>query len=227
MAFEIDPDYKEVAERVRDLFAKHPEASLRGSYEIVSLASGDRIIYRAECYRTPDDPSPGVGTAWEDVPGKTTFTKGSELQNAETSAWGRAIIAVGASESKKIASADEVRGARAREEAPEPRTAAAASVDRVDQIRADVLVLEIQGWVKEQQFGWPWSVEECEFIEAKIASEREKLALAGVQATAVSEPVMSRAESLEADPQGDLAKRPCSDCGLLDGKHTDDCPAPF
>lgn len=227
MAFEIDPDYKEVAERIDDLYEKYPDATLEGDYVSVAFGATAYIVYTARCWRHPDDVRPSVGIAMEQIPGTTNFTRGSEIQNAETSAWGRAIVAAGASRSKKIASADEVRSARAREQAPEPRTAAAASVDRVDQIRADVLVLEIQGWVKEQQFGWPWSVEECEFIEAKIASEREKLALAGVQATAVSEPVMSRAESLEADPQGDLAKRPCSDCGLLDGKHTDDCPAPF
>jgi hypothetical protein len=110
-------DYKEVSERLRDLFAKHPEASLRGTYEFVD----GHVIYRAECYRTPDDPAPAVGTAWEEVPGRTPYTKGSELQNAETSAWGRAIVAAGASESKRIASADEMRLANDRRTAPKPQ----------------------------------------------------------------------------------------------------------
>jgi hypothetical protein len=51
-----------------------------------------------------------VGLAWEPVPGKTSYTRDSELQNAETSAWGRAIVAVLAADTKKgIASAEEVQ----------------------------------------------------------------------------------------------------------------------
>ena len=46
--------------------------------------------------------------AFEPIPGKTSYTKDSEVMNAETSAWGRAIVALGF-ETKKIASADEVR----------------------------------------------------------------------------------------------------------------------
>lgn len=127
MPFEIDPSYKEVSERIADLFAKHPEASLRGTYEVLALGDRTFIAYRAECYRTADDAAPGVGTAWEEYPGRTPYTKGSELQNAETSAWGRAIVAVGASESKRIASANDVRGARARQNAEAGSSRAAHS----------------------------------------------------------------------------------------------------
>ncbi len=116
MAFDMG-DYKEVSERLVDLFAKHPEASMRGTYELLTIGADTFIAYRAECYRTADDSAPGVGTAWEPVPGKTTYTRGSELQNAETSAWGRAIVAVGASESKRIASANEMRSAQAHQNA--------------------------------------------------------------------------------------------------------------
>jgi hypothetical protein len=45
--------------------------------------------------------------------GKTPYTRDSELQNAETSAIGRAIIMVGASDAKKVASANEVRNRQA------------------------------------------------------------------------------------------------------------------
>lgn len=207
--FKIDPDYKEVAERLRDLFTKHPEASMRGSYDLLVADGKFYIAYTAECYRTPDDTAPGIGTAWEPVPGATSFTKGSELQNAETSAWGRAIIAVGASESKKIASADEIRSSQARESAPEPRVAAPASVERVDQIKAAVQELEIEGWVKEQEFGWPWSTEEADAIEAKISSERKL-----INTNAATVPL--------ADP-----KYTCPDCGTAGGGHTSECPGPF
>lgn len=123
MAWDLG-DYKEVSERLADLFAAFPEASMRGNYEFVQGG----VVYRAECFRFPDDPAPGVGTAWEEMPGKTTYTKGSELQNAETSAWGRAIVAVGASTSKKVASANEMRSAQARQQSsPAPRERAGAA----------------------------------------------------------------------------------------------------
>ena len=45
----------------------------------------------------------------QQVPGLTPYTKNSELQNAETSAWGRALVAVLAADTKEgVASADEV-----------------------------------------------------------------------------------------------------------------------
>src|SRR5205823_6134471 len=51
----------------------------------------------------------GKGIAWEPFPGPTPFTKDSELMNAETSAWGRAIVAVGiVAKGEKVASRSEV-----------------------------------------------------------------------------------------------------------------------
>jgi hypothetical protein len=46
--------------------------------------------------------------AWEPFPGPTPYTKDSELMNAETAAWGRAIVAVGLAANKTIASRQEV-----------------------------------------------------------------------------------------------------------------------
>jgi hypothetical protein len=42
------------------------------------------------------------------IPGKTPYTKDSEVENAETSAWGRAIAALGFEVHNSIASAEEV-----------------------------------------------------------------------------------------------------------------------
>jgi hypothetical protein len=118
--FKIDPNYVDVAARMQEFFDKHPEGSFQTvDKQLMSTQAGEFIVYTAAAYRTPDDPRPGHGTAWEPVPGTTPYTKNSELMNAETSAWGRAIIAVGASTSKKIASANEVRNRSAeREEHP-------------------------------------------------------------------------------------------------------------
>lgn len=165
--FKIDPDYKEVSERIDDLYAKHPEASLSGDWQVVEIGDKTYIAYRAICHRVPEDPAPSVGTAWEEFPGRTPYTKGSELQNAETSAWGRAIVAAGASRSKRIASADEMRSAQARQ-APEPTAPARpapASPERVERCKALVLERDLTEWVRRQDYAWPWSDEACHFIE--------------------------------------------------------------
>jgi hypothetical protein len=76
--------------------------------EFVQIAGKDWVVYTAAAYRTPEDQRPGIGTAWEPIPGPTSFTKDSEVQNAETAAWGRALVAIGASTKNGIASAEEV-----------------------------------------------------------------------------------------------------------------------
>ncbi len=100
-------DYKTVPERIEELKANYPDAILRA--EIVDCPFDGFLAVRAECWLRPDDPRPATGLAWEPVPGKTPYTKDSELQNAETSAWGRAIVAALASDaSKGIASREDV-----------------------------------------------------------------------------------------------------------------------
>lgn len=118
MGFELSPDYKDVPTRIADFKEKHPEGSLRPvnpkePYRIEAIDGLFFIVYMAAAYRSPDDKRPGIGIAWEPFPGKTPYTKNSELQNAETSAWGRAIVAVLASESKAVASAEDVRNRQA------------------------------------------------------------------------------------------------------------------
>lgn len=109
--------YIEVSDRIRAFMAAHPEGSLTGDVErIVSLPTETEagkvtrtfIVYRAYANRAPDDPKPGVGTAWEPFPGLTPFTRNSELMNAETSAWGRALAAVGFV-GKSVATTEEIQ----------------------------------------------------------------------------------------------------------------------
>jgi hypothetical protein len=109
MSFNTD-EYIDVAARIAMFAAKYPMGTLQGEGYFVRDVE-EKIIgyhYTASAYRTPDDPRPGIGTAYEGIPGKTNFTRDSEVMNAETSAWGRAIVACGFN-TKKIASADEVR----------------------------------------------------------------------------------------------------------------------
>lgn len=105
-------DYIDVAERLQEFRAKYPEGTLQQvDVQFIDFAGGSWVIYTAAAYRTADDERPAHGTAWEPVPGRTPFTRDSELQNAETAAWGRAIVAVGAADTKRggIASKQEVQ----------------------------------------------------------------------------------------------------------------------
>ena len=125
-------DYIDVAQRIAEFRVKHPEGSLQPlnpeqPFEIRELAGagkdgkevrGTFIIYIAAAYRTPDDPRPGVGCAYEVFPGRTPYTAGSELQNAETAAWGRAIVAALAADTRAgVASQQEVRNRQAERDA--------------------------------------------------------------------------------------------------------------
>src|SRR6266498_3824051 len=108
--------YVEVAKRIDAFRAKHPDSTIQCDIVELPAAFADKFIaVKAFAYRTPDDPRPGIELAWEPVPGATPFTKNSELQNAATSAIGRALIAVGAASSKG-ASLEEVRNRRAENE---------------------------------------------------------------------------------------------------------------
>lgn len=114
-------DYVDVASRIREFRDKYPDGSLQpmdtaNPYDIITIRDAVFIVYKAAAYRNPDDTCPGIGLAYEPVPGKTQFTRDSELQNAETAAWGRAIIAALASDSKTIASREEVENRQNMEE---------------------------------------------------------------------------------------------------------------
>lgn len=103
-------DYVDVRERMAEFFTAYPEGTFQSECQFLQTDGRSAVVVKAFAYRTPDDPKPGQGLAYEFIPGKTPYTKDSELQNAETAAWGRAVIAVGAGDSKKpIASREEVR----------------------------------------------------------------------------------------------------------------------
>lgn len=106
-------NYVEVKERVQEFYAVYPTGAVVTD-AVIPIAKGEiddmpRIMVRALAYRTPEDPHPGVGTSWMVLPGKTPYTNGSEVENCETSAWGRAIGAVGIKIDRGIATAQEIR----------------------------------------------------------------------------------------------------------------------
>ena len=111
-------DYIEVSERIRLFVEQYPTGSLQADWGMVDRDNEQWLAVKAYAYRTPDDQRPGIGHAWEPIPGRTPFTKGSELMNGETSAWGRALAAIGIAVNKGIASANEIRSAQNRTDDP-------------------------------------------------------------------------------------------------------------
>ena len=143
--------YVEVKDRIRQFYLKYPEGRIQSeviaglshiqSIETVevtktkpdgssktqaeSIAVG-YVAVKAYAYRTPDDPLPATGMSAMLMPGTTEYTRGSELENAETSAWGRALANLDILNDHGIASRDEVQKARADQEVDEDEAAAAA-----------------------------------------------------------------------------------------------------
>lgn len=111
-------NYNDVAARQREFFAKYPDGSLQQvSVQVFVIEGVSYLAYTGAAFRGPDDKLPGHGTAWERVPGLTNFTRNSELQNAETSAYGRAIVAIGAADTKRgIATREDVESRMAEAE---------------------------------------------------------------------------------------------------------------
>jgi hypothetical protein len=127
-------DYVDVAERIALFRSAHPEGSLQPfnpaePLRVMQIGDQTYLLYVAAAYRHPEDPRPGIGIAWEVFPGRTPYTKNSEAMVAETSAWGRAIVAALAADTKRgIASQEEVRNRRAEREKPDPRAELRAQI---------------------------------------------------------------------------------------------------
>ena len=108
-------DYVPVAERVQAFYDRFPEGSIQS--EITHLDER-LVVVKAWAYRTADDPRPGVGHSSMLIPGSTNFTRGSEVENTESSAWGRAIAALGFEVKRGIASREEVENKQNEHERP-------------------------------------------------------------------------------------------------------------
>lgn len=115
-------DYVEVKDRIKLFYELFGQGRLvTGEVRLSNEPDGTpRVLVQAFAYRSPEDTHPGVGWSWMELPGKTTYTRGSELENTETSAWGRAIAALGILVDKSIATAQEVDNKRGSTPPPEP-----------------------------------------------------------------------------------------------------------
>jgi len=138
-------DYTEVKVRIQEFYAKYPDGRIMTQrVKVITKVDPPRVMVQAAAFRSPDDDHPGIGTSWMTLPGKTPYTNGSEVENTETSAWGRAIAAVGVAVDKSIATADEIRnkedateGDEGAEGTPTPPPAVAAKENTTEALPAD------------------------------------------------------------------------------------------
>lgn len=117
--FKMD-GYVEAKDRVAEFWRLFPDGRIRCLPPKVVQVEGRTfieshvLVYTHRDHTEPD----ATGTAWEQWPGKTPYTKDSEAMNAETSAVGRALGFLSIGITGSLASADEVRNRRAEQEPP-------------------------------------------------------------------------------------------------------------
>ena len=100
-------NYVDVATRIKLLLEKYPNASIVCTVPKVIEVAGHHFI-EVTAHVKADETRAAVASAWEPVPGKTPYTRDSEMMNAETSAIGRAIGALGIGLTGSMASQNEV-----------------------------------------------------------------------------------------------------------------------
>lgn len=105
----MDAGYVMVAERHAAFVKDHPNGMIQtdlayGSDKLVVVKAMVWKKGRAD-YGTPPD---GTGMASMPIPGPTSFSKNSEVENAETSAVGRALAMIGYHAKHTMASGDEI-----------------------------------------------------------------------------------------------------------------------
>lgn len=181
MAFDLK-DYVTVPERVAEFYRLNPNGRIISEPpRVVEVGSQTFIGVTTSVYRSPEDTMPCVASAWEPFPGRTPYTKESEMMNAETSAIGRALAAAGIMVSRSLASANEI-AARQPDPAPKPSSRKAAPkastpervpapetvvqdlVDRLGALRDDIRKTAKQAFV--EAFGPPSDLQQNQIGEA-------------------------------------------------------------
>jgi hypothetical protein len=148
-------DYVEVSERIAAWFDAYPDGRIET--DIVSMTD-KLVVTRSRCYRSADvsEAPAGIGHSMLGIPGKTPYTRDSELENCETSSVGRALVMAGIP-SKNIASGHEIRNKRHEPEQERPKANGKpepAEHDAVRKVQDDQQIVELLTKVK-QHAGYP------------------------------------------------------------------------
>lgn len=122
-------DYTQVKDRIPEFWERYPEGRILASNPApVEIGGAVFVGVTVELYADRTDERPiSRASSWEPFPGKTNFTRDSEMENAETSAIGRAMGALNIGIRHDFASADEVRNRQSVDEAEPTVTTQEAS----------------------------------------------------------------------------------------------------
>jgi hypothetical protein len=189
MGFNLD-DYVDVATRLRELLEKYPEASVEASPPKLVAVDGANFVEVTVTITA--DGRTARASAWEPIPGKTPYTKDSEMMNAETSALGRACGMWGIGLKKSVASLDEVRARREASKAvhpsnqpadnenepahDRPQSAGAATDKQLGAIRAmhkklgKTIPAGMSSWTKQQ------ASQHIEFLNGELQKQSDTIA---------------------------------------------------
>ena len=108
MAFKLD-SYVTVNERLTMALERWPELRVvEAGPKIIQIGDDTFVEVTITVWRDPSDTLPATAAAWEPFPGKTPYTRDSEMMNASTSALGRALGLMGIGTAGSISTADEV-----------------------------------------------------------------------------------------------------------------------
>lgn len=111
----MENGYVMVAERHAKFIEEHPDGVIINnmrSHQVHEDGTG-YVIMECQIWKKRADADggkmpDGVGHAGMPIPGPTSFTKNSEVENAETSALGRALAMIGYHPKESLASEDEI-----------------------------------------------------------------------------------------------------------------------
>jgi len=108
MAFKLD-GYVTVNERLTMALERWPELRVvEAPPKVVQVGDSTFIEVTITVWRDPSDTIPCTAAAWESIPGRSPYTRDSEMMNASTSALGRALGLMGIGTAGSISTADEV-----------------------------------------------------------------------------------------------------------------------
>ena len=120
-------DYVDVPTRLAEALKRWPDLRVQETKPVIVIVDNQQYVeISCTVWRDSTDLMPTVAYCWEPIPGRTPYTKGSEMMNASTSCLGRALGFLGMGIGKSIASRNEVQ---ARQPSP---------IAEVTPIRADL-----------------------------------------------------------------------------------------
>lgn len=108
--------YATVQERIAQFYSDFPDGSIR---TFLVVRDGPEVVFEARIYRDPAEAATGVYTSGfaREIEGKSPVNKTSHLENAESSAVGRALANLGyATDARRPSRSEMIKVARMKDE---------------------------------------------------------------------------------------------------------------